>query len=127
MIPIDTWVTQIVGYGDLILNDAALRNAWIDGDRTTTSVTNFDELYEQIFDDLDSSAMEQEFERTGKASEGQLQSVKAFLQQILVVSKQIKMNPSLSDSAALLASGHWQGVVKAARVLRSSFGSPLVE
>lgn len=53
MIEFRTWLPQIVGYCEFVIDDVGVRQAWVNHDFSKTSVTNFDELYEQIFDDLD--------------------------------------------------------------------------
>ena len=40
-----------------MLDENKIRRAWLQEDRSETSVTDFYELYEQIFDDLDSDSM----------------------------------------------------------------------
>jgi len=54
MIEFTTWLRQILRYCEFIAMDGAVRSAWIDHDYSHTSITDFDELYEQLFDDLDS-------------------------------------------------------------------------
>jgi hypothetical protein len=49
----DVWLPQIIAYAEFIEEDGAVRAAWIDGDRSQTSVTDFDELMEQVFGDAD--------------------------------------------------------------------------
>jgi hypothetical protein len=46
------WLPQIVQYARLI-SAGQLENEWLGRATATTSVTNPDELYEQVFDDLD--------------------------------------------------------------------------
>ena len=50
------WLPQIVRYAELVADERIFRSAWISGERSETSVTGFDELVEQVFDDLDSEA-----------------------------------------------------------------------
>ncbi|WP_155904999.1 hypothetical protein [Methylopila sp. M107] len=47
------WLPQIIGYAELIADESVLRASWFEHDRSRTSVTDFDELYEQIFGGLD--------------------------------------------------------------------------
>lgn len=49
----NVWIPQIIGYARLILGDE-LERVWIDNEKGLNSVSDYDELYEQIFDDLDS-------------------------------------------------------------------------
>src|SRR5690242_6921192 len=50
------WLPQIIGCAEGFL-DGTLEKAWAEGDRTITSAYYSAELYEQIFDDLDSDTM----------------------------------------------------------------------
>lgn len=54
MIEAGVWLSQIIGYCKFITDDDAVKKAWVNADASKTSVSSFDELYEQIFDDLDS-------------------------------------------------------------------------
>jgi hypothetical protein len=57
MIDCQHWQNSIVRYANLLLDENKIRRAWLQEDRSETSVTDFYELYEQIFDDLDSDSM----------------------------------------------------------------------
>ena len=48
MIAFQIWLPQILGYCDFLCDDLALRRAWVNHDMAKTSVTGFEELYEQI-------------------------------------------------------------------------------
>jgi hypothetical protein len=51
-----TWLPQIIGYAESV-EDGTIQKAWADRDLTKTSAYCSDELYEQIFGDLDSERM----------------------------------------------------------------------
>lgn len=51
-----TYLPQIIGYAGSVL-DGTIQKAWADGDLAGTSVYYSGELYEQVFEDLDSESM----------------------------------------------------------------------
>jgi hypothetical protein len=54
----NVWVPQIIGYADLVANADKMRSAFNRGDKSLwTSVNSYDELIEQVFDDLDALGM----------------------------------------------------------------------
>ncbi len=50
------WLPQIIGYARLI-STGQLENQWLGQSDAMTSVTDPDELHEQIYDDLDADAI----------------------------------------------------------------------
>jgi hypothetical protein len=66
----DVWVPQMLAYCELIADDHRLLSAFDQKSGTFwTSVTGYDELIEQIFDDLDAEGMLQPLERSDVSSE----------------------------------------------------------
>ena len=123
MIPFQTWLSQMVGYCQFVADTLGVRRAWVKGDYSRTSVTNFDELYEQFFDDLDSDALELEL-NTYMQNEPEARDVlTAFLQQIRVINAQRQHDPRLSSMVDLLDSKDWGRLIEIARCVthRSPF------
>ena len=54
-----TWLPQIISYAEKV-EDGTIQKAWAEGDRAGTSVYYSGELYEQVFEDLDSDSMLEE-------------------------------------------------------------------
>lgn len=125
MIPFHTWLTQIVEYSRFISSALSVRRAWIEADYSKTSVTDFDELYEQVFDDLDSDVIEQELGSHFPTSDSKRQALAAFLEELRVVDIKRSVDSRLKSPAALLASNEWSRLVEAARRVESMF--PLTE
>lgn len=111
MISFDVWLSQIFGYCEFVANDYELQQAWINKNFSNTSITNFDELYEQIFDDLDSDVIEEELENSSLIDKDMKEAVSNFLSALRVADE----NNIKSNSADLLASKQWQNVVMAAK------------
>lgn len=114
MIPFQTWLAQIVGYGSLISNRHDLQKAWTASDRSRTSVISFDELYEQVFDDLDSDAFETELESHLPVSAVARVALHAFLEGLRHVDQVRAQRPQLTDAQSLLDSIEWHQVEDAA-------------
>lgn len=121
MIDLQEWLRQIVGYTSFVLDQQLIREAWISGDHSKTSVTNFDELFEQVFDDLASQKMVQRFQRELPEEGQKNRAVNAFLNALLTVDAELNRRPELKDASSLLASPHWAGVREAAKQVQTAF------
>jgi hypothetical protein len=115
MIPFDTWLSQIVIYCRFVLDTVGLRRAWVEGDALRTSVTGFDELYEQIFDDLDSDGMERQLAMQLSNDSAARQALSGFLESLRNVGDLRQTRSELQSAAALIRSPEWQNVERAAR------------
>jgi hypothetical protein len=122
VIPFDTWLSQIVRYCRFVADDVAVRRAWVNRDYSQTSITTFDELYEQIFDDLDSDALEKELNTHLLGDSDARDDIAGFLQQIREINGQREQG-GLSSMADLLDSHVWERLVEIAR--RVALRSPL--
>lgn len=107
---IDTWLPQIVGYCEWISDPVRLRDAWIDGDFSETSVTDFDELIGQVFGDLDADRSAAAFARRLPQCAHPLAEVSTFLSSLRAVESSRAKDPILREPTALLASAQWQSV-----------------
>ena len=120
MIPFDTWMPQMVGYAKLITASADLRRAWIDRDPSITSAMDFDELFEQVFDDLDSDAFDTKLIAYIPVDPEARAALSEFLEALRRTDQVREQRPELRDALALLSSAEWHLVKEAAsRVLRS--------
>jgi hypothetical protein len=117
MIPFDTWLSQILNYCRFVLDTVGLRRAWVEGDALRTSVTGFDELYEQIFDDLDSDGMERQLAMQMSNDPAARQALSGFLESLRSVGGLRLSRPELQSAAALMRSAEWQNVERAARTV----------
>ena len=112
---------QIVEYSRFIIDDLSVRRAWVEGDFSRTSVTGVDELYEQIFDDLDSDALERELGThfADDASKGL--ALTAFLEKLRAVDTARSNDKRLMSPTVLLRSTEWSELVQAARIVALKF------
>jgi len=121
VIPFDTWLSQIVGYAKLIAASPDLRRAWINGDPSITSAMDFNELFEQVFDDLDSDAFEAKLIAYVPEDPEARAALCEFLEALRRTDQIREQRSELRNATALLRSTVWRQVEEAAwRVLRSS-------
>jgi hypothetical protein len=121
VIPFQTWFSQIVGYARFITDTPSIRRAWVEGDRSQTSVTDFDELYEQIFDDLDSGTFENDLAIHFPDDAAARQVLASFLREIRTIDALRSSNKELHSPAALLRSEEWSRLVEVAHRVVSMF------
>lgn len=121
MIPFQTWFTQIVGYCHFITDALSVRRAWVEGDHSRTSVSDFEELYEQIFDDLDSDAFEQELDTCLPSDPSSREMLTAFLHELRSIDTLRSQNKTLCSAAELLRSNEWERLVEVARRIAYRF------
>lgn len=110
MIEFKTWLPQIVGYCEFIVNDIKLRQAWVKHDFSETSVTDFDELYEQLFDDLDADYFSHNLREQLPNSEQMATSVANFITSLHEFDRARNENSELLDPTTALDSGQWKPV-----------------
>ncbi len=107
MIKIEIWLPQILGYCEFIADAGVTRKAWVDGDLSDTSLSNYDELYEQIFDDLDSENYQKVLD-TYDLPPAWVKSLKDFLSYLqFVVDKEVEKDEKLCDPSNLISSPLW--------------------
>lgn len=119
MIAADIWIPQMVGYAALVNDEALLRRAWLEHDTSETSVTDYDELYEQIFDDLDADNLEAEMLRLLDPTRAG--AIRRFLAAIRGGNRVIESDNRYVDMGTLLASDVWRAVRQAARDVVGAF------
>lgn len=114
MIDFKTWLPQIMGYCEFVADDAKLRQAWINRDFSETSVTDFDELYEQVFDDLDADRFAADLHEHLPNAERARIAIAEFLTSLREMDRTRSKSPELLNASALLDSDQWQQVRGAA-------------
>jgi hypothetical protein len=92
------WLPQIVTYARLIDN-GQLEDQWLGRSEVTTSVSDPDELHEQIFDDLDAEAIWS----AARKNEGMSASAVAAIDGFLAALLDIEGN----DPAVIVVSSAW--------------------
>jgi hypothetical protein len=106
----DVWLRQMRNYIRFVANETAVRRVWIDREPGITSVGDFDELFEQVFDDLDADALSPEM----LADDEESQAIVVFLEALRQASD---AHPTVgpADAEAFLASPEWRSLNSAAR------------
>ena len=118
MIDFSDWLRQIIGYCKIIAEDRIIRRSWIEGERSETSVTDYDELIEQIFDDLDADEMARSSHELSSSQEKVLGAVRDFLGTLNEFNDRVEAGEISNNPEVILASRGWKAVQgKAARVL----------
>ena len=113
----NVWVPQMIGYADLIADQAKLQSAFNQQSNALwTSVTSYDELVCQVFDDLDARGM---LPALGKSSVDE--SLKGALETF--VRHFDSFDKNLEGPEPDLASAEWAAVEEAARVVVLTAGS----
>lgn len=125
MIDFKNWLSQILGYCALITNRPAMRRAWTESDYSATSVTDFDELYEQIFDDLDSANFESALPTFLPNDPAALDALQQFLLALQNADHMRSQHAELRRPVDLLSSDVWADVEVAAEQVQSLIGQAL--
>ncbi len=111
MIDRDVWMGQMRDYIRFVADEPLVRRVWMDREQGITSVSDFDELVEQVFDDLDADSLaSQMLANNGEES----QVIAAFLDAMRRASD---AHPIVrpEDAAAFLESQEWRALNSVAR------------
>jgi hypothetical protein len=106
MLEFKTWFCQIVTTCELVASQDALQRTWISREKSITSITDFGELYEQVFGDLDPEACLTNFGAT--MNRETFQAVERFLITINVIDFQIRKEPELQQPERLFVQSIWK-------------------
>jgi hypothetical protein len=115
MISFTTWLRQIGRTCRFLAEERKVKEAWVHGDTSATSIVSFDELYEQVFDDLDSDVFKEELEKYLPHDPATKLALVSFLDALKRVDSAVTMKPELKEATALLNSVEWQEVKAAAQ------------
>jgi hypothetical protein len=121
MIHPDIWIPQMVDYADWIASPDQVRRAWIDRDFSETSVTNYDELWEQMFEDLDADGVETQMLAALDAERGA--AIAKFLATLRAADAVFVADRRYWDMATILASDTWRSVENVAEEVVKVFAS----
>ena len=116
----DTWLPQIIGYAKLICSDDLVQS-WVYKNRNITSVNNFDELYEQIFDDLDSENILNDMDSFLDANGNIYKFIFLFIRSLSSFNEDSGGNLLFEDPFYLLKSNQWDNVRKTAKNLLNEY------
>ncbi|MBB3972807.1 hypothetical protein [Hansschlegelia beijingensis] len=107
------WLPQIICYARII-STGQLEDQWLGRSAATTSITDPDELHEQIFDDLDADEIWASHRRAAKLSTAATDAIDQFLRLLGEADE--------ADARALIASSAWTKIKEAANVMLASIG-----
>ena len=110
------WLPQIIGYAQLVSDERILRASWIDGDRSETSVTDFDEMMEQIFG-LDSETQVELARRELSDDPELIELLSSFIEQLRVIDRFVVDGDLNGKPERIFASIKWSKFRNCARQL----------
>ncbi len=114
MIDFETiWLPQIVGYARLI-SSGQLEAEWLGQALATTSVTDPDELGEQVFDDLDADGVWAERRDRNPLSANGRDAIDLFLKTLSEIVE--------TDARVLVQTDHWERAKQAAQTVVANVG-----
>jgi hypothetical protein len=105
MIEADVWLEQIRRYVRFVADEPAVRGIWVFRRKGVSSVTDFDEMIEQVFDDLDSDALETEM--LAKVSDAERSRLGQFIAALRAADKAHPKVRTPVECAAFLSSPEW--------------------
>lgn len=105
------WLPQIVSYAKMI-STGQVKDEWLGRSSITTSVTDPDELHEQIFDDLDAQGIWSEARERVKMPASAIDAIDSFLAALLDIDGR--------QAAKVVASDVWAKVEQAAGAVVAS-------
>lgn len=104
----NVWLPQIVRYAQLI-SSGQLEAEWLGQAVVATSVTDADELGEQVFDDLDADGVWAERRDRNSLSADGRDAIDRFLQTLREIVE--------TDARVLVQTGHWKRAKQAAQTV----------
>jgi hypothetical protein len=99
------WLPQIIEYARLV-STGQIDDEWLGRTKSTTSITDPDELYEQVFDDLDAEAIWAESDGRTRLPHVLADAITRFLTTLSSIDE--------SDARSVLSSSNWADAKKAA-------------
>jgi hypothetical protein len=114
----EEWSDGISKLARLISHESSLRQAWIEKNRSVTTIEDYVELHSEIFVQLESERCLKAY--AGRLSSSRLRAIRRFLDAIHKFDKYFNAKPSLRDSKILLSSTEWGHVRNAASKLNET-------
>jgi len=110
MIELQTRLSYIGGISEFILNRDEIRSVWVNKKLGITSVMDFDELFVQLFDDLDMEELEREPSDLLSIDAPSRNKILNFLNAVRDVDNAIESDCRLRDPSRLLISESWRNL-----------------
>jgi len=107
------WLPQIITYAELI-STGQLEREWLGQTTPMTSVTDPDELHEQIFEDIDAENVWAEHRHNSGLPTAAVRAVDGFLTALLAIDE--------SDAQRVVASRAWGEAKEAGKALLAIVG-----
>ena len=117
------WLPQILGFAAIIA-DGELEAAWLHGPSRRSRVASFDELYQQVFEDLEAEAVLPELRTHLPGQVERQEAIATFLRAIAHLHLQVEADPALRTPRRLVATNAWTHLRGAAAWLRLAFELP---
>ena len=108
----EEWRAGMVRLTTFISNPVALRNAWLDGDRTVTTIEDYIEFDAEVFVILESDRCMRAY--APMLNPATRRAMQRFLNQLRSFTARFRQRPAWRDANTLLSSKEWQGVRQAA-------------
>ena len=116
------WLPQILGFAAIIA-DGELEAAWLHPSRHAR-LASFDELYQQVFEDLEAEAMLPRLRAHLPGQVERQEAIATFLRAIAHLHLQVEADPALRAPRRLVATTSWTHLRGAAAWLRLAFETP---
>jgi hypothetical protein len=111
----EEWSSGIAKLAQLISSESSLRQDWVEGNQSATTIADYVELHAEIFVQLESERCLKAYSaRLGKEK---LSAIKRFLDATHRFDEKFNEKPSLRDPRVLLSSAEWGRVRSAAAKL----------
>ena len=118
-IPFEVWIDGIVGSAKILANHDILERVWVRKESCITSITNFDEAYEQIFSDLDANFYLEKYLKDPSLSSKQKSALVNFVNLLFSLDDSPFRIGNEFNSEALLNSQRWKRIEDAAKEIDS--------
>lgn len=118
MIKLEVWIDGIYSTAELVAEDGLFERVWLKNDTSITSITEPDELFEQIFDGLDADAFEKSEEFKHQLDYSQQSKISLFLQELRKLEEFIKTHNLNDEPLNVLSSLLWAELKIAAKKLK---------
>lgn len=117
MITFDVWMDGVVGNASVIANRELLKEVWIKEKKNITSITSFDEAYEQLIGDLDALGYLEVYSSNPSLSEDQQTALREYIEAFKRFDVQPFIKEDVLNFEILLDSYTWEALEKKAQRL----------
>jgi len=101
------WLPQLVGYAELVADESMLAKAWLEGDRSQTSVIDYTEFFEQVLGDMHAEEVRNSLARHLSGNFHLQRAVDGFICAISQTENWVNEQPSRPTANEVLKSQQW--------------------